>query len=371
MRILEVVTTLGAGGAQRLALDLSQALAEQGHRVELVSLFGASDRILENGGDSSNLQVRFLDKKAGLDLTVLLRLARLVYEFKPDIVHTHGDTLSYAVLVLPVAPRAKIVHTVHRLMTPIRQRRFGWYATRHWALRQGIPFVSVSQATASSLQTWAGGGFETPVILNGVPLDRYTPCGHTASPRFRLIHIAGLTQVKDQGLLLDAFRHLLEFCPTARLQIVGDGPLRNQLQRQAVSDGLSETVIFLGARGDIPELLSSADVFVLTSRREAMPITILEAMASGLPVLATKVGGVPEQVADWFTGFVVDRDAVEIARKLYRLTQDACLRHRMGRAARVRAEAKFDIHRTAQLYLNLFERSTQGPRKWAHRRDRE
>ena len=142
-----------------------------------------------------------------------------------------------------------------------------------------------------------------------------------------------------------------------KLWLVGDGPLRPAVEKAIVKMGLERKVLFLGIRDDVPKLLAASDLFVLSSDYEGVPLAVLEAMAAGKPVVATAVGGVPELIEDGKTGILVPpRNPETLAKGILRLVKDADLRQRMGKAARERAQERFDISRTAREYETLYLR---------------
>jgi glycosyltransferase involved in cell wall biosynthesis len=163
---------------------------------------------------------------------------------------------------------------------------------------------------------------------------------------------------KDFHTLLTAMTYVRKCLPDVRLLIVGDGDLRDALEDRARAFGLAESVTFAGHRDDIPQILAALDVFTLPSRWEGLPNAVLEAMAAGLPVVATHVGGVPELVVDAETGLLVPpQDPAALSRALLTLLENSDLRREMGRAGRDRVRACFSIDRmvqdTAQLYDTL------------------
>jgi glycosyltransferase involved in cell wall biosynthesis len=156
----------------------------------------------------------------------------------------------------------------------------------------------------------------------------------------RLITVGRLRAPKDP---LTFIRALAAVSPTPQAVVVGDGPGRAEVEHEVERLGLAGSVVLVGERDDVPELLADASVFVLSSTSEGLPISILEAMAAGLPVVATAVGGAPELVVDGETGLLVPpRDPAALAAAIEKLTSDAGLRRRLGDAGRARAEARFD-----------------------------
>jgi glycosyltransferase involved in cell wall biosynthesis len=175
--------------------------------------------------------------------------------------------------------------------------------------------------------------------------------------------VGRFSEFKDQGLLL---RALARVPGKARLKFVGDGEAEAGVHRLAEDLGIRERVEFMGSRGDVPEILARTDVFILASRLEALPISILEAMRAGLPVIASNVGGVSEEVVNGETGLLVAAGSVEeLSEALQRLLADKSMRIGMGCAGRRRFEERFRadkmIERTENVYRQvLAERTTVG-----------
>lgn len=168
--------------------------------------------------------------------------------------------------------------------------------------------------------------------------------------------VAKLSQIKGHRYLLEAMRLLLESHPDASLMIVGDGPLRSRLEKQTAELGLSDSVRFVGSRDDVASLLKVMSVFVLASTSEGSPNAVLEAMAAGLPVVATEVGGVPEMVSNGRTGVLVPaKDPEAMAAALAGLLDDGERAAAMGRAAREAVEREHDLELVVRRTQDVFE----------------
>ncbi len=202
------------------------------------------------------------------------------------------------------------------------------------------------------------------VIANGVDVNRFRPrsVGEEADAPVRFIYVGRLEPVKGVDLVLQAATLLRSALPGGApawsLTLAGDGSQRAALEAQAHALGLADRVRFLGTRQDVANLLSSNDVLVLPSRWEGMPNVALEAMACGLPVIATAVGGTPEVVAHRETGILVPPEQpLALAQAMAVLLADASLREKMGQAGRRRVETEFSIDtavaRTEALYREL------------------
>jgi glycosyltransferase involved in cell wall biosynthesis len=211
---------------------------------------------------------------------------------------------------------------------------------------------------------FAGGRIE--VIENGIDLERYGQVGDRTTlrrelgldPRRRyIVTIARFHPVKDHATLLRGFAATIAGRPDVDLLLAGDGPLRPDLERLVAELGISDRVRFLGIRSDVPALLAACDVFALTSVSEAASLTLLEAMASRLPVVITDVGGNPEIVRHDIEGLLVPRgDAHATGVALGQLLDNPARATEMGSAGRARVEGQYHLQRTVNAYFDLYRR---------------
>jgi glycosyltransferase involved in cell wall biosynthesis len=364
LRILQIVPSLGIGGAETMAAHLAGGLAKRGHTVGVASMYGPEQSQLQQLLARDGVQVYYLGKRPGCDLRIWPRLARALADFQPDVSHSHLGILHY---VLPPLLRHKpplMIHTVHSLA---EKETLCWSRWSYRpAFRAGVIPVAVSAAVAASLDTAYGVG-ECREIANGIQVTRYRRAD-AARNRWRARHgfsaadvlfvcVARLKPVKNHRLLLEAFaagpvRHVR----AARLVLLGEGPLQPALESYARELGIDGRTHFLGLRMDVPDALAAADIFVLASECEGNPLSVMEAMAAGLPVVSTAVGGVPELVASGQHGILVapgDRPAFTNAMRT--LLDDPAQRAFMAEAAREHAAAAFDVERMAQGYASIYK----------------
>ena len=355
VKVLHILPSFGPGGAERLVVDLMEAMDRERFEVAAVSLYPESGTLLEREIRAKGLRVFYLNKRKGLDLRMIPQLYRLFRAFQPDVVHTHLYVLRYVLLPALLCRIPVRVHTVHS----VAQKEVDWPGKLvHWiAFRLGrvVP-VSISRQVAQTVKEVYGDNIHTPIIYNGIPTRRFIFSNKKQrDDRVVLIHIGRFAPPKNHLLLVDAFSLAIEKYPSMELWLVGDGPLRVKVKKKVEAKGLKEKVRFLGLRDDIPDLLAEASILVLPSDWEGVPLTVLEAMAAGKPVVATAVGGVPELVDEGKTGFLVPPQAPDaLAGAILRLARDPELRKRMGEVARKRALERFDIRQTAQAYGELY-----------------
>jgi glycosyltransferase involved in cell wall biosynthesis len=302
------------------------------------------------------------------------KLDALFKKYRPTIVHTHLGGIIYA-FVLAMKYRTPVrVHTLHNI-APLEMgtgpsRRVRLLAFRY-RIGSFVP-VAIAKEVARTFETLYGYR-NPPLIPNGIPVHDFTPNPTVrASVRQSLqcepssvifIHIGRFFYQKNHELLINAFAHIQLRVPV-ELWLVGDGELRETVQHQVSAMGVENRVRFLGVRSDIPDLLRAADVFVFPSRWEGNPLSVMEAMAAGLPVVATAVGGVPELVEDGVSGILVPNEDLEgLTTAMQRMAQNPDLREQMGRAARCRAVERFDIRQTVRAYEALYEEILQRKRR--------
>lgn len=351
-RIVEVVPSLGTtGGVERFVLATASELIRRGISTAVVCLTSRTGSVAEGWFTDRGIEVHYLGKRKGLDLSVVPRLDRIISDLQPEVVHTHLHVDKYLVCCPSLWAVKTRCHTVHlaaamEMGHMDRSVEHGLYRFAHF-----IP-VAISTEVRTSICDLYGLS-DCALIRNGVeiPHER-TKTGADASCLF--LNVGRLSEQKNHRMLLSAFALVRRVCPGARLEIAGEGPLRQVLEEYAQSLGLSDSVVFLGLRSDIPQLLQAADAFVLSSSYEGLSIALLEAMASGLPVVTTAVEGVNDVMTDGQTGMVVAlEDTVGFAQSMVRLTQSVDLRRSMGSAAREVVQSRYSIVRQVDEYVRL------------------
>ena len=308
--VLHVIHDLGFGGAQRLLTDLVLNIDAQKYAPSVAVLYSPQAAPYEGELRKRNIRVTFLDKHPGLDVGAAARLGAVLRDVRADIVHTHCHALRY---VLPYILAGKVraaVHTVHNLAAQDAGRP-RWLTAL--AYKAGVVPVAIGKEVAASLNDVFGIA-DPPLIRNGIDVRRFAAPSSTREAvrgalglknELAFICTASLTPKKGHPVLLDAFAQVARTIPTARLLLAGTGDMRTALEEQVSRLGLAASVQFLGARSDMPNLLAAADVFVLSSLWEGMPLSVMEAMAAGKPVVCTAVGGSIEIVHDGVNGYLV------------------------------------------------------------------
>jgi len=359
LRIVHTVSSLNVGGMEQFVVRIAEAQQRQGHHIAILAL--------QNGA--------LLDEASRLDISVIsldglpkpmriMQTVRQMAKFRPDIVHAHNPTsLHYATL-------GKSVTNARLLMTRHGEVRRKECVTPHqWRLMDAI--VAVSSATANAVLA------ETPdqanklfVIRNGVAQ------GMTSRPRQVVrselglcndsvvgIMVARIDGMKGHRDLVEALEGLQRRSSTASndakitMLVVGDGSERGTIESGAREAGLTDdSVQFLGFRTDVTDLLGASDFFVLPSLAEGMPLSLLEAMAIGLPVIATDVGGIGEAITNNQDGILIPpADLHALQEAIFNVANSASLRLSLGRAAQKRVHDEFSFAAMVRQYDRLYE----------------
>lgn len=360
MRIVQVTESLEIGGAERVVVTLANELAQR-HEISVVCL----KRVGPLAADLRAAPVTCLGKREGNDPGVVLRLARQLRAARADVVHAHDwgcylDAMAAAWLArVPVA--VQTVHGAYMAYGPGRLTTLK-KSLRHFLERRAAARFGNVVCVSDALRAHVGAEIGIPAhrlltISNGVQVPPLARTRTAERGALRIISVGRLAAVKNYGLLLRAFAALVASSPRATLTLVGDGPERASLEALAAQLGVADAVRFLGFRTDIDELLAQADAFALTSTSEGIPMSILEAMKSGLAVVATRVGGVPATVAEGETGLLVDSgDEAALTRALQALNEDPVRVATLGASGHARALAKFSVDAMVGAYEAVYRR---------------
>jgi sugar transferase (PEP-CTERM/EpsH1 system associated) len=367
--ICHIIHRLDYGGLENGLINLINQLPADRFRHAVVCL--SNGTAFQTRIERPDVSVIEIGKRPGKDPVAYLRVFRTLRELKPDIVHTRNLP---ALDMLPVARLAgvrRLIHGEHGLDVLELTSRAQRYT---WLRRLTRPFVqqyiAVSQDLADWLESTVGvSGDKITVIHNGVDTDRFhpgvapanlLPNGFAPEHTFIIGHVGRLEEIKDQRLLARAFCHMIELRPdlrsSLRLVIVGNGSLRSEIDAILVDGGVKDLAWLVGFRDDAPDLYRAFDVFALTSKREGISNTILEAMASSLPVVATDVGGNSEIVINGQTGTLVPEDDPEaIAKALLTYVDDSEMARTYGCAGRAHSEESFGLSAMIDRYAAVYE----------------
>ena len=362
------------GGVEAHICGLLRGLSRDLFRVQLVCDPTVYERF--RGALPQDVEVTPLALSSPKHVVAAAQFARLLLRRKLQIVHSHMFWSS--LFASPIAWACRVPNIVETLHGTEAWRR-GWKAhctvdraTTHFVSR----YVAVSESDAQFLRERKKvPAWKITLIHNGIDTRRFS-IRQDAREQIRramgftdedivLIVIARFHSGKGHRVLLDAMSQLLHLHPALKLICLGEGEEGPQLRTLCESVGLTDSVRFVGYQPNVPEWLAAADINVLPTFYEGFPLTVLEAMASGLPTVASNVGGIPEAIEDMVSGVLVPpRDVNALVQAISMLVSDEQVRVRMGHAARLRTAQRFDleqqVRRTEKMYMGMTEGT--GPR---------
>ncbi|MFH2144562.1 MAG: glycosyltransferase family 4 protein [Candidatus Omnitrophota bacterium] len=345
MKILFITTHLNYGGITTYIISLAEALSKKGHNVYIASAGGDLAPKLEKS-DVRHVRIP-IKTKCEFNPLLLIALIKLLYLIRKesiDIIHAQTRVTQVVAAILSVMAKVPYLTTCHGFFKPNLGRQF----FPCW----GRKVVAISDAVEKHLKI----DFYLPddqiaLIPNGIDIGRFVVSARRDDikvPVRKVGIIARLSYVKGHRYLLEAMAEVIREFSDARLFIFGDGKIKNELIKQAQKLAITDKVIFLPAVFNTAEVLQEIDVFVMPSLQEGLGLSILEAQACGLPVIASCVGGIPTIIKDNLTGLLVSpRDARALAGAILKVMDNKDLAIRLGRCAREQVEYKFNLTQVA------------------------
>jgi glycosyltransferase involved in cell wall biosynthesis len=357
LRIVHVVSSLQGGGMEHFVLRLAESQRSRGHDAAVVAITGGPllDIAAQKGVATTVLRG---PTKARRVLDAAVYFAR----WRPHVVHCHNPTSLHYATIAKLAGRSRLVFTDHAQTKGIV--RVG--SELEWCMVDAYASVSAETARHAGEIGYRGA---PEVVHNGID---FTPARRPrAEVRAELglgdrvvsVNVASFFPVKAQDVLVRAAGVLKERGVPVTVLCVGDGIERKNVEKLAADLGLGpDYVRFLGFRNDVADLLAASDFFVLPSRAEGFPISVLEAMSHRLPVVCTPVGGNPELVTDGVHGYLIPvDDSAALAAAMEKVALDPALRARLGAAGHGRVRVDFSFDRTTDRYEAIYRKVLAAP----------
>lgn len=351
MKVLIVLPKLTLGGVETCCENLACALLAAGHEPAVIALYryesAISKRIEEAG-----IKLHYLDKKPGADFSMYKKLRKIIRAEKPDVIHTHLYVTKY-VIPASFAIKAKRVHTMHNIASEENLTKMGNFLNHIFFKLCKVQPVAISEKVrATTSEMFNIPEEKIPIVFNGIPLNRCMVKESTEiADKMVILNIGRFTEQKNQIALIDAMHKVHEKHPEAELHIYGEGELQSELEERI---GDASYIKLCGLIGHIYPVLHDADIFALPSTYEGLPMTLIEAMGTGLPIVASAVGGVPELISDGETGFICETNAQSIADKINECIEKSELRADCAKSALEKSRC-FSSEAMAEGYVKIYQ----------------
>jgi len=367
INVLFLLPKLKPGGSETLVLNIVKGM-DRKRFVPNIAWFHE-----EKAGpfcDLDKVPMIFLDKRAGFDFLLIFKILKIIKDKRIDIVNAHHFMpLFYSFFACKLSLCTKLIYTEHSVWE-LEERIIGyWKQIARVIFRRVDAIVGVSPEIAGYfVDAYSIDERQVYSIINGVDINRFKPAGGrvrssgSKSGTITIGMIGNFKHVKNHALLINAFKDLVASFPNCRLWLIGQGfPNEPDNSEDVIAHmvdqyALADKVQFMGYREDVDDLLKAMDIFCLPSHQEGLPMSIIEAMATGLPVIGTDVPGIRIVVKSNRNGFLVaSNNQAELTRALIQLVSDAGLRKKMGEAGRADVEKYYSLKKCIEEYSALFE----------------
>jgi len=361
-KVLHLLTSLNAGGAETNLLALLNHFDRD--KFEHAVAFGGGGGALEKELSALGVElIQLSPRPLGMRSVMSNRaIVSKIKDYAPDIIHSHLDLVNIFGLLAKKKTACKLILHFHGLgmvphhllpNRPFKHRLWNLIAKFYKYCDKALAICNFQLPFLKDL------GFDQQQIVmvpNGISLNVALPETTGSTEGYSFVNVGRFQPQKDHKMLIDAFSEVVKQVPDSRLLLVGDGPLRAEIEAQVHTLELDNNVEFLGVRRDIPDILAVNDCFVLGSRWELHPITILEAMRAGLPVIASDVGGVADTVVDGKTGYLTEAENLQsLTDAMLKLAKDRDMGRRMGSLGRDRVKESFNNEKVAMQIEQVYD----------------
>lgn len=356
-RVLQIMPEFGLAGAETMCENLVYQLDSSGeydvYVASLYSFHSAITKRLEKNG----IKVIYIGKKNGFDISTIGKLAKVMRQYKIDIIHTHRYVMQYAIPAAVIAHVPVRVHTVHNVATKevdSMRRRMAIFFYKYCHV---IP-VSISPIVQKTvMREYRMISEQVPIVFNGVDLSKcMIKESYVASTPFRFIHIGRFTSQKNHGVIVESIAQIKKDGYNVHLVLLGSGEKENEYKSMVKAKGLDNEVTFCGLQGNIYPFMKMADCFILPSIYEGMPVTLIEAMGCGMPVIVSNVGGILDMVENESTGLIINPTVEELVASMKRMIDDEILREKLGKNALVKS-IRFSAEGMCDGYINVYNKN--------------
>lgn len=354
-KILQIIPDLELAGAETMCENLVCELNKK-KEIAIISFFTKNTAITERI-EKKGIKIYYLDKKKGIDFSIIFKIKKIINDFKPDIIHTHRYCLEYAYPAIKISKykKTKIVHTVHNVATK-EVTKIRRCFRKMFLLKGNVLYVAISNIIQDTIcNEYNLHRNNVPIVFNGINMENCI-IKRKYDPNNIILNIGRFSEQKNQLFLLEIFSDVLKKYPNYTLKIIGNGPLENELILKAEELNISKNVSIEKNKSSCYEDLNYADLYVMTSKWEGFPMTLIEAMGTGLPIISSNVGGIPDMLDNEKEAVLLELNKNKFVNEIIDMIKYKEKREKLGRNA-LNKSKRFSSEIMAEQYIKIYEKN--------------
>ncbi|MBS5386560.1 MAG: glycosyltransferase [Clostridiales bacterium] len=354
VKVVLLISDLGMGGAENITVNIAQYINKEKFDVKIISMFSEKYCVdkYKNIISKYKIPIIYLNKKPGLDLNIIFRLVSILRKERPDILHSHRYSCVYALIPSIICRVHGRLHTVHNIADKEIPRVYRKLMKIAYHFLR-VTAVAINEGVKDSIiECYKLESNIVPIIKNGVDISKFY--SGKKNETVTLINVGRFSPQKNHMLLIKCLANVLKYTRNIKLILIGEGELKDKIEQFVRELGITENVYFTGNISNVEEYLASADIYVMTSDYEGLPLSVIEAMAAGLPIISTKAGGVVNLIKDGQNGVLIDvGDEAAFSRVMIDLIEDPEKRIKMGKESQELAR-EYSVERMVGEYEALY-----------------
>lgn len=356
LKILQVIPSFDVAGAETMCVQLSVELKKKGHDVRVATLYNRKSSLYESL-EKAGIKIYWIDKKRGIDLTIFSKINKAIKDFEPDVVHTHLYTQIYTILPAAANRIKRKIHTIHS----VADKDCKWYvkiANKFFYRFGNMKFVALNEKVKESIAIeYNINSSNIHTVSNGIDLEKCIPkASYELNGNFKIVHVGRFSKEKNHERLISSFEIFKSKVANSELHLVGNGELIDCIKSIVSNKKLTGSVFFHGLVDNVYPILHDSDAFILTSDYEGAPMSLLEAMGTGLPIISTNVGGISDILTNDVNGILTSVDEKDIAESVYRIYIDDEFRTTIGKAA-LKESKEYSLEKMCKDYIKIYNGS--------------
>lgn len=355
IKIAFVITSLEVGGAEKVLLDLVSKIDQVRFEIKVFIIKKNMNSIYDLRLQNINIDCVYLNKKTKIffDVFTTFKLTKQLKKFKPNIIHSHLKSASFVFFYKLFNKSVKWLHTIHTIAsidTKYLRRPIMGYLYRHKYI---FPVAVSESVKLSAMSTYKLKDEIIQVIYNGVMIEDYFEKAKKYTDGLRVLHIGRFEKVKNHRYIIKEFNKFFKVYPMARLNLIGEGPLKEDIRQLVKRRGLNTVVSFIAPTNEVANYYKNADIYILPSLFEGLSLSLIEAMASGCAIIASNVGGNSELIENYVNGYLIDNKPNQLFEKLVYLNNRRDLIKVMGEKNVIKAK-EFSLENMVNEYQKIY-----------------